>query len=114
MINSNYYVVLLASLSTSSGVHFLNSYLYSCKEHEKLTEMFSIQGDLYMYQATTSQTSRAANLIRRMLKFKLLVDSQALEPMSVNKTVPMCMTQVGVLLPGDGGREGGLRPIWSG
>lgn len=64
----------------------------------RLTEVFPIQGDLYMYQATTSQTSRAANLVRRMLKFKLLVDSQALEPMSINKTVPMCMTQVGVVL----------------
>jgi hypothetical protein len=51
-------------------------------------------GDLFMYQTTTNQPSRAANLTYRMLLFKNQLDSQDLAPMYIRDTIPMCMAQV--------------------
>lgn len=42
---------------------------------------------------STVPTSRAANIIYRMLKFKYLVETEALEPMCIRDVVPMCMDQ---------------------
>lgn len=88
MINSNYYVVSNPTKDIVWKGHNVHSKLIT------VLFMCITQGDLFMYQTTTSQTARAANLMHRMLLFKEQVDSQDLQPMSIRDTVPMCMSQV--------------------
>jgi carnitine O-palmitoyltransferase 1 len=49
--------------------------------------------DQAYYKITGNQTARAANVCYQFMRFKDLLDEEKLEPMVMNGTVPLCMSQ---------------------
>lgn len=87
------YLVLKSWWSTNYVSDWWEEYVYLRGRSPIMVNSNFYGMDAVMQQPTTIQAARAANVVYAMLQFRRTTDREELQPIMLNKTVPLCSWQ---------------------